>query len=253
MQMSSNGAAALVIHGFTATPYSIAYQAQALQTAGYHVVTPLLPGHGTFPNDMDAVTWQHWASCIADHFDELAAIHRQVVVVGQSLGGLLALHLAAHRRNVAAVVSLAAPLWLEGTPARAAKWTAAGGILGRLPWIPKLGGSDVRDPAIKANDTAYRRVSTKALRQLTAFMNIVDGELPSVTAPLLVIHSEKDHTAPVACALRVASGARAVRVKLLHHSFHLIAVDIEKDVVASEIKSFLAQFAPAPGNDDPQV
>ena len=47
-------------------------------------------------------------------FDELAAECSDVVVAGQSMGGTLALHLAAHDHRVRAVATLAAPMWLSG-------------------------------------------------------------------------------------------------------------------------------------------
>jgi carboxylesterase len=234
--------AVLVIHGFTATPFTIAYQAEALAKRGHHVVTPLLPGHGTTPAALDLVTWRDWVDCIDQEFASLAMRFAHIAVVGQSLGGLLALHLAANNPKVAAVVSLAAPLWLSGVAAQAARLTGSNGLLRAVPWLPKTGGSDVRDPDIKTNDPAYRRISTKGLTQLMAFMKVVDGELESIAAPLLVIHSEKDHSAPVTCALRIASAGRARRVRLLQHSFHLIAVDIERDQVATEIDEFFAQY-----------
>jgi carboxylesterase len=234
--------AVLVIHGFTATPFTVEYQAAELRKRGHHVVTPLLPGHGTTATDLAQVSWRDWVECIDREFAALTLRFAHVAVIGQSLGGLLALHLAATNPKVAAVVSLAAPLWLSGVAAQAARLTGPNGLLRALPWLPKTGGSDVRDPDIKANDPAYRRISTKALAQLMEFMKIVDGELESIAAPLLVMHSEKDHTAPVTCALRIASAGRARRVRLLQHSFHLIAVDIERDQVASEIAEFFAQY-----------
>ncbi len=230
--------AVVVIHGFTSTPYSVQYLADQLAGRGHPVVTPTLPGHGTTPADLDAVTWQDWATCIEDEFTKLAALHAHVAVVGQSLGGLLALHLAAKRDDVAAVVSLAAPLWLEGLSGRVARTTGPGGWLQRVPWIPKVGGVDVRDPAVKANEPGYKRVSTKGLAQLCAFMRVVDGELESIRAPLMVIHSQQDHTAPIACALRIASAGHAQRLRVLQHSYHLIAVDVERDDVVAECRQF---------------
>ena len=48
-------------------------------------------------------------------------------------------------RPVAAVATLATPLWLGGLGARVARWTAPGGWLaGRLRFVRKLGGPDVR-------------------------------------------------------------------------------------------------------------
>jgi carboxylesterase len=141
---------------------------------------------------------------------------------------------------VCAVIALAVPLWLGGLSARAAKWTASG-PLSRVRRLPKLGGSDVRDRRANAENPAYRAVPTRALGQLVEFMRVVDDELPAVAAPVLVVHARQDHTAPVECAARIAGRTRARRIRLLDASYHLISVDVEKDLVAAECTTFLEQ------------
>src|SRR5262249_31191155 len=136
------------VHGFTGTPYEMRYLGDELARAGFAVHGLRLPGHGTSIADLDATTWSDWARAVELAFDTLATRCRRVAVVGQSLGGLLALHLAAHRRDVAGVAALATPLWLDGLGGRVAAWVERGG----LRWIraiPKLYGSDCRDPHVR--------------------------------------------------------------------------------------------------------
>ena len=73
------------------------------------------------------------------------------------------------------------------------------------------------------------------------FMQVTDDALPSVTQPVLVLHAAHDHTAPVACAARIAERAHATRLRILPRSYHLIAVDVERDIVAAEVVEFLRQ------------
>ena len=82
-------------------------------------------------------------------------------------------------------------------------------------------------------------IPTRALAQLVTFMRITDEALPSITQPVLVLHAAQDHTAPVACAQRIAERTRAVRTRILPRSYHLIAVDVERDIVAAEVRQFL--------------
>lgn len=229
----------MLIHGFTGSPFEMSELAGALAREGVVIATPLLPGHGTRPADLDGVCWQDWVGAVEVAVDAMAARVEQVFVVGQSLGGLLALELASRRRDLAGVASLAAPLWLGGLSATAARLTAAGGPLAFVTLLPKLGGSDVRDPRIKAANPAYRGVSTRALRELVMFMSVVDAALPAITCPVLVLHARHDHTAPVACAHRIAERAHAERIRILLHSFHLIAIDVERDIVAAEVLALL--------------
>lgn len=228
----------LLVHGFTGTAYEMRFLGERLADAGFHVRGIVLPGHGTQPSDLDETTWTDWAGAVELAFDELLRKCPRVAVCGQSLGGLLSLHLASRRTEVAAVASLAAPLWLDGLSGRVAKWAMAG-ALSWLKQIPKLYGSDVRDPAVRRENPSYRAIPTRALAQLGEFMHVVDGELDKITQPVLVVHGKHDHTAPVACATTIGNRTHAVRVKLLERSYHLIAADVERDIVAEEVRSFL--------------
>ena len=197
------------------------------------------PGHGTTVDDLDHTTWQQWVDHVDREYDKLRARCRHVAVVGQSLGGLLALDLAARRSEVEVIASLAAPLTLEGISARVARWTGpAGWLHGRLRTIPKIGGSDVLDADAKRNNPAYGAVPLRALAELVSFMKHVDDELPQIEAPLLVVHAQNDHTAPVSSAHRIANRAHAKRLRILSRSYHLIAIDVERDIVAEEVGDF---------------
>ena len=231
------------VHGFTGTPYEMRYLGQRLHEAGFTVHGPVLPGHGTRASDLDATHAADWADAVEDAYDTLRLLCRRVVVVGQSLGGLLALHLASRRPDVAAVAALATPLWLDGLAGRVARWAATD----RLPVraVPKLYGSDVRDRRTRIENPCYDTIPVRALGELARFMLEVEGELAQIRQPVLVLHGRRDHTAPVACASRIAERTRAARLRILERSFHLIAADVERDIVAAEVIAFVRRHAHA--------
>jgi carboxylesterase len=231
----------VLVHGFTGTPVEMRFLGEQLAYAGFHVHGTLLPGHGTRVEDLDATTWRDWADAVEDAFDSLALSCRRVAVVGQSLGGLLALHLASRRHDVAAVGSLATPLWLDGLSARVAKW-AASGALSRISSLPKLYGSDCSDRDVRRSNPAYDAIPMRGLAQLAEYMHVVDDALNQIVAPVLVVHAVHDHTAPVACAARIAERTNAVRVRILPRSYHLITADVERDIVAAEVRELLRRY-----------
>ena len=235
------------VHGFTGTPYEVRYLGERLQEAGFTVHGLCLPGHGTRVEDLDATTWTDWANAVEDAFDTMRMTCDRVAVVGQSLGGLLSLHLAANRRDVAAVATLAAPLWLDGLAGKVARWAMTGAL--RWKRIPKLYGSDVRDRRTRAENPCYDAIPTRALGELASFMHVVDRELANIAQPVLVLHARHDHTAPVACAARIAERTRAVRTRILPRSYHLIAADVERDVVAAEVIDFVRRHVDARPGD----
>lgn len=226
----------VLVHGFTGTPFEVRYLGEQLARAGFSVRAPLLPGHGTSLDDLDRTTWRDWSAAVDRAIDAMSERCARVAVVGQSLGGLLVLEAASRRRDIACVASLAAPLWLEGWSGHVARRLAGSTRIRRLP---KLGGSDVRDRRAKAENPCYDAIPTRALAELLAFMPIVDAALPQITHPVLVLHARHDHTAPVSCAARITERARAERVRILPRSYHLIAADVERDVVAAEVAAFV--------------
>jgi carboxylesterase len=240
----------VLVHGFTGTPFEVRYLGERLAREGFRVRAPLLPGHGATLEELDRTTWQDWAGAVERAVDALRDRCARVALIGQSLGGLLALHLGSRRTDLVAIGTLAAPLWLPWLAARVAASTQRG-LLRRVRAIPKLGGSDVRDRRARAENPCYDAIPTRALGQLLAFMQIVDDELPRVAAPVLVLHGARDHTAPAACAARIAARARAARLRILPRSYHLIAADVERDIVAAEVASFVRRASRAPTASQP--
>jgi carboxylesterase len=232
----------LCIHGFTGTPFEMRHLGRRLHQRGLTAVGPTLPGHGSNPADLDATGWRDWYESVVQAFDSLRERCDQVAVVGQSLGGLLALHLAAERGDeMLAVGSLAAPLWLGGLPSRVVRLTRAFPALAKLvPRLPKLGGSDAAHRKTRKQMPSYPVIPVRALHQVDEFMRIVRADLEEIRVPTVVVHAEQDHTAPFACAHEIVRRVSTdeVRFRALPRSFHLVACDLERDVVAAEVATF---------------
>src|SRR2546421_3763826 len=97
---------ALVLHGFTGNPQSMRGLAEALAGAGLAVELPLLPGHGTSIEDMLPTRWTDWSTAAEDAYADLAGRSRRLVVAGLSMGGALAVWLAARHPELAGVVAI---------------------------------------------------------------------------------------------------------------------------------------------------
>lgn len=237
----------LCIHGFTGTPFEMRYLGERLNERGFTAVGPTLPGHTTTvgggPSMPWSTTWRDWFAAVDDALSALRRRCARVYVAGLSLGGLLTLHLARTRPgDIEAIAALATPLWLGPLAQGAGELYARVPALGdAVPVIPKPGGgSDLRDPAMRARNPGFTRVPMRGLAELTALAAVVRGELREIRTPTLIMHGRRDHTAPHACSYYLAArlGAARVQRRTLYASQHVITLDVERDVVAQTVARF---------------
>jgi carboxylesterase len=100
----------LLFHGFTATTSEVRLLGKRLFEAGYTVSGPLLPGHGTKPEDLNRVSWTKWVEFGEQAYIELASRCRGVVIGGESMGALIALAVAARQPSVRGILLFAPAL-----------------------------------------------------------------------------------------------------------------------------------------------
>jgi carboxylesterase len=229
----------LMLHGFSGTPTELRELGEMLGQKGMAVHAPLLPGHGLHHRDLEKSTRHEWLAAAAAALDDVAARAKRVVIIGQSMGGLLALHLASQRpgRNpVSAVVALA--------PALRLRWIAQ---LTRLPlplrYLPKY---EERLPDLVDKDQVQRvwsnsHTPVRAVPQVLALARETASVLSTVVAPLLVIQGARDKTVVPQGAHQVLalSGSRHKELLWLKDSGHIVAVDGEREQVFSHTAAFL--------------
>lgn len=214
-----------VLHGFTSTPQSVAPLAEALLEAGFGVDLPLLPGHGTDWQDLARTPHGRILRAAVASWDRLAARHRAVAVVGLSMGGALALHVAA-RRGALAVAAVNPGLKLKpGT-----------GIAARLlrPVVPTVAGvaGDIAREGVE--EIAYARTPVRGVVEVDRLAAVVRGELALITCPVLLARSASDSVLPTSAADTLVNKARRAPVEqlLLPRSRHVATLDHDADLLA---------------------
>jgi carboxylesterase len=236
----------VLLHGLTGTPYEVGSMAHALAARGFAVRAPLLAGH-TDLRALEQVTWRDWYASAGESFDTLHDDgRRRVIVLGFSMGSLLALRLAALRPDVVAgVIAISVPLSLEGwkrtaitTLARLRTTPLVGSILGVMP--KSGGGPDVRVARELQNSPSMRGLPYPALAELVALQDEVADLLPHVRAPLLLVHGRLDHTTSPEQSARVAQrvGSSRVELEILPRSFHIVGLDLDREQACDRIIRF---------------
>jgi carboxylesterase len=234
----------LFCHGFTGSPQSLRPWAEYLAERGLTVSLPLLPGHGTRWEDMQLTGWPDWYAEVDRELRALRERCAQVFVAGLSMGGALALRLAAkYGEAVSGVVVVNPANKVHGLTAYALP--VARHLVRSTPGI----ASDIAKEG--SVELGYDRVPLHAAYSLRNFFRIVDGELPQVTQPLLLLHSPQDHVVPPADSARILSRVSSTDVReiLLEQSYHVATLDNDADRIFEESHAFIGRLAPSLGKE----
>lgn len=236
--------AVLLLHGLTGSTFELHPLAARLHEAGYRVLAPVMAGHGGTPEALRGLPWPEWVAKGARDLGRLRGA-RRTFVAGCSMGGLVACALAHdHPGAVDGLVLLAPALELTFTG-------RLGAVLGRRRLlrdrVVSKGGFDVRDPDMRRRNRGLVAVPLGAVAELEALARHVDGLLPAVAAPALVLAGARDHTITARGARRLASRLRAnPTVQVLPRSGHLLAIDLERERCADEVLRFLGSVGSGP-------
>lgn len=225
----------LCVHGFTGTPFEMRLLGEHLAARGFAVEGPRLAGHAGTTADLRATRWPDWLFSVEEAFDRLRVRADRVAVCGLSLGGLLVLELARRRKSqVEAICCLATALWL---PPNALRFDR---LIQRTPLrklaLPKLAGSDIRDPELRALNKIAQGgagMPLEALHSLIELGEYLQPRVHEITQPTLLVHSRKDHTIPFSCMDYLAKnlGSRVIVEVPLERSFHVLTLDVDREQV----------------------
>jgi carboxylesterase len=245
----SNGHArfgVLLLHGFTGNPDTIRPLVAPLRALDLAVVLPLLRGHGAdSPENLRGITWPDW---LADATAALAELHSQVdrvIVVGHSMGALVALELAADQGpGLDSLVLMATPLQLASPLAPGRPLQALRPLLQRLlrSWpIPK----SYADPRLGCNDGSYPWAPMGALISFLALVERTGTRLKEVTLPTLILQSHGDPVVLDTSAETLLAGlttpAAEKRIVWFERSGHELLRDVDRDAVIEAVLQFVGE------------
>lgn len=218
----------LLLHGFTGNPTSMRPIGEWLASKGMAVGAPRYPGHGTTWQDLAVSKWEQWEAEAEAALKELAGRTDTLVAAGLSMGGAMALHLAAkHADLVKGVVVVNALV-------RDPRLKFAG--VARLFARSRKGvGNDIKKPA--QNEAPYDRVPYTGIIQLHRMLQTVQAELPKVRQPLVVFNAPEDHVVPKDNAQYILDhvGSEQKELVTLPNSYHVATLDYDAETIQERI------------------
>ena len=222
----------LISHGFIGTPQSVHYLGERLAHYGYSVLAQRLKGHGTNHYDLETCTHEEWFDSLEKGYQELNQHCTSIFVLGQSMGGTLALWLAHKYRDIKGIILINAALTIP----------AYEHLKGKT--IPRF--IDEGEPDINAEDSyeiTYQKVPIKAIHQLQKLMDITPAILPDIHSPVLGFVSVEDHVVPAENTDYIIDhiGSRLRERIVLLNSYHVASLDYDKEQIVKECHRFVQQ------------
>lgn len=224
---------ALLIHGFTGSPKEVEPLAEELRQLGCHVVSPTLKGHGGDLKQLGTCTWSDWIASAEIGLQKLLQHYHNVIVIGFSMGGLIAAHLAS-RYPVDRLILLSPAVYAPNIRQMATDL--------RLSILNQDGQSLQR---FKEYMMKFLATPKKTFWHFKRLVKTVRNDLPKVQVPTLIIHGTMDDVVHPRSAQYIYDAISSKEKKLyyLPRSKHLLCHDREAEQVKYLVRTFLPQLS----------
>jgi carboxylesterase len=228
----------LLLHGFTSHLATVDGLVPFLERAGIRYEMPILRGHCTRYQDLNGVKARDWYVDAERALIKLWNDVDRIVVVGLSMGGLVALELGMrHPDKIAGIVTVAASLKFADPLSR---------LTGALAKVFKYWPTPnaFNDLSLKVNSKNYPKFPTKTFAELYRYSQEIARRLREVHVPVRILQSKKDQIVAAESANiiyeQVSSPVR--EIVWYQKSGHEMMQDLEAEQVFSDIMEFVHRF-----------
>ena len=248
----------LLVHGLGGSPLELKYLAQSLNKAGYTVVCPLMAGHGGTPAEFEHSRWTEWYVSAELALERMKRDCDVIITGGISAGAVVALRLAANRKELVQGCMLYAPtFWPNGWAIPRAfnlfklvtqKWFANLFMFSeKAPYgikderLRKLVLDNLTADGKPLADIFNRKGGT--LLELMWLARDTKARLGDITQPVLAVHPREDDQSDMANTLllqRKLSGR--VEVMVLDDSYHMVVLDRQRQLVVERSLTYMANL-----------
>ncbi|MFC1692155.1 alpha/beta hydrolase, partial [Candidatus Latescibacterota bacterium] len=214
---------------FGGSPVDLKPLTDALEKGDHAFRSIILPGHGTTPKDLKDVTVDEWLKESFSAYKELKKEYNEVSVVGFSMGGAIALFIAAEKDvNKLVLISpyfkVKEKWFYFGKPE---KW--ANRLTKIIPFVKKPKIGQINDPDGLKRYVAYKSLPTKSIGELSKIGSIATDKGKSVTCETLWIHSKGDIVADFQLSKEVYKSIPSKKKYFIEYnkSNHIILYDYD--------------------------
>lgn len=197
----------LLIHGLGGGVHEVEPLVQPLEAKGYIVAIPKLKGHSGDVKDLKSSDYKQWIFSAETALLKLIQQCKKIFIVGQGMGGLIAIELAT-RYNIAALVCINTPAYSRFIISK----VLTGG--GKLPWA--------------------------TIKNLRALLAKVKPLMQRIKIPVKIAQSEDDNTSRNASAAYLMKHIHSVVKQPSYYSGagHSIMLSNQQDALVQDVIGF---------------
>ena len=222
----------------------------AFAAAGYRVIVPDLPGYGASSKPQTVYSLDFFVSALSGLLDALGI--QRCVLVGNSLGGAIAIKLALDQPGRVSRLVLMAPgglmdkeqyyLQMEGIQKMGAAF--ANGELNDAAGMRRLLSLQLFDPALISDETVAERVAVVGQQPACVLTSMqvpnLTSRLPELQCPILGFWGINDKFCPASGAQTLLAACRRIRFVLLSECGHWVMVE-HRELFNRECLVFLGE------------
>ncbi len=227
----------LVLHGFTSSIKTVDILHPYLKQEDISHIIPLLRGHGSNYRDLIGVKYQDWYNDALNSMQELLKYPgiERVIIVGLSMGGLVALELGMDFPElIDSVVTIAAAI-KEVNP-----------LALLTPILAKIfkfwpSPNSFNDPELAKECKNYKKFPTDSFASLHKNAKRIKKRLKDFNLPILILHSKKDSIISPKSAKIIYEkiSSKEKEIKWFYKTNHEMLQDLEREEVAKTIIDFI--------------
>jgi len=219
----------LIIHGFAGDINDILPLAKHLREEGFPVECPTLEGHGVTRRQMAKSTRHDWLKSADEAYKRLSMRVDSIIVIGFSMGGLLAFHLATSY-PVKLLITMNTPYkyWdvkeavhylREDFPAHSRRYLQS---IGRIP--------------------------LRSMLQFRLLLAETKPLLPRIKTPYVLLQAKRDDTVHAVSAEILATSvdkAAAPQISWYEHSNHMLLHGPDKEEAIAHVMTTIRKHCPS--------
>jgi len=231
----------LLIHGGTGTPAVMKPMGEYLATEGISVLGIRLKGFGTSEQEWLETKHADWINSAEEGVEELRRHCEKAFLAGLSMGGSLALYLAAkHRKDICGVISICAPAgpqFLDNFRKRFAPLSRE-----NLPQA-NFTATDIKDKNVTAG--GYEHHYPILNLEWAKVVEKSNRGIKSIICPALIIQAKNDHVIDPQTAEWIYQniGSKKKEIVWLENSYHMATIDVDKSTVFSRSADFIGKHS----------